>query len=231
MSAVSHDDAWQEQLSILQDQHSQAVLIEAKAEQTFIVDMDGLLALLKDCKQHLQMHMLLDVCGVDYLHYAKEQWITTYATAEGYSRGPEGFNESVMPDGLGRFACVYHLLSLHYKQRLRVKVFLDKSMTLPSVVPLWPSANWYEREAYDLFGFVFLGHPGLARILTDYAFIGYPFRKDFPVSGYNEMCYSAEQERCIYEPSTIEPRTTVPKVIRSYDNRYADKDSQEDGDE
>ena len=222
--------SWQDKVDALLGAYDQVVAVTAYDELTLVVPRDQVYALLEDCKEVLQMQTLLDICGVDYLHYGQEQWMTAPATAEGYSRGPDAFdNQAGMPAGLERFACVYHLLSTHWKCRMRVNVFLDETLRLPSVVAIWPSANWYEREAYDLFGFVYTGHPALARILTDYAFIGHPFRKDYPVSGYNEMRYSAQHERCVYEPTEVEPRTTVPKVIRTYDNRYADKPAKDDG--
>ncbi len=124
------------------------------------------------------------------------------------------------PSEKERFSVVYHLLSLTNNQRLRIKVNLRESdLVIPTVVNIWPSANWFEREAYDLFGVFFTGHPDLRRILTDYGFVGHPFRKDFPLSGYVEVRYDAAQGRVIYEPVDIEPRILVPKVIRN-DERY-----------
>ena len=119
---------------------------------------------------------------------------------------------------------VYHLLSTQKNERLRVKVWLDDAAPLlPSVVSVWRSANWFEREAYDMFGILFENHPDLRRVLTDYGFIGHPFRKDFPVSGHVEMRYDATLKKVIYEPVEIEPRVLVPKVVRN-DNRYSDKE-------
>ena len=138
----------------------------------------------------------VDLCGVDYSTYG-----------EGAYEGP-------------RFAAVLHLLSISNNWRLRVRVFApdDEVPIVPSVVDVWSSANWYEREAFDLFGIVFEGHPDLRRILTDYGFIGHPFRKDFPVSGYVEMRYDPEEKRVVYQPVTIEPREITPRVIR--EDRY-----------
>ena len=138
---------------------------------------------------------LMDVCGVDYLDYGRE-------SPAGPRKGP-------------RFAAVYHLLSLRHNRRLCLRAYLDdESPIIASVTGIWNSANWYEREAFDLFGIVFEGHPDLRRILTDYGFIGHPFRKDFPLIGHVEMRYDAEKQRVIYEPVSIEPRVLVPRVIR-----------------
>jgi NADH-quinone oxidoreductase subunit C len=123
-------------------------------------------------------------------------------------------------DPKNRFAAVYHLLSVTHNVRLRVKTFLDADRPIvDSVIGIWPSANWFEREAFDLFGILFTGHPDLRRILTDYGFIGHPFRKDFPLIGHVEMRYDPEQQRVVYQPVSIEPRTLVPRVIRE-DSRY-----------
>jgi len=123
-----------------------------------------------------------------------------------------------------RFAVVYNLLSIRHNTRVRVRAFCadDDFPTIDSVVPVWPSANWYEREAFDLYGIVFKGHPDLRRILTDYGFVGHPFRKDFPITGYVEMRYDPEQKRVVYQPVTIEPREIVPRVIR--EDSYGDSD-------
>jgi NADH-quinone oxidoreductase subunit C len=139
----------------------------------------------------LGFSMLIDAFGIDY---------------QGYGNGWDG----------ARFAMVYNLLSITHNQRMRVRVFCadDDFPTLDSVINVWPAVNWFEREAFDLFGIVFRGHPDLRRILTDYGFMGHPFRKDFPVMGYVEMRYDPEQKRVIYQPVTIEPREIVPRVIR-----------------
>jgi len=140
----------------------------------------------------LHFEQLLDLCGVDYSTYGEGTW-----------------------DGL-RFAATSHLLSVKHNWRVRVRVFApdDEMPLVASVVPVWRSANWYEREAFDLYGILFDGHNDLRRILTDYGFIGHPFRKDFPVTGYVEMRYDPEQKRVIYQPVTIEPREIIPRVIR-----------------
>lgn len=168
---------------------------------------------------------MIDICGVDYLKYGIYDWETDSATECGFSRGVEQQNSRTTDTP--RFAVVYHLLSTKHNQRLRVKVYLDEDhLIIPSVHELWKSANWFEREAYDLFGILFEGHPDLRRILTDYGFIGHPFRKDFPLSGHVEMRYDAKLQKVIYQPVEITPRTLVPKVIRQ-DNRYAENQESE----
>jgi NADH-quinone oxidoreductase subunit C len=166
---------------------------------------------------------LIDLCAVDYLQYGVYDWETEAASERGFSRGVERQEPSSSPLNKPRFAVVYHLLSTKKNQRLRVKTFLEEAnLAIPSVHDIWKAANWFEREAYDLFGVLFENHPDLRRILTDYGFIGHPFRKDFPLSGHVEMRYDARLQKVIYEPVDIEPRILVPKVIRS-DNRYLDK--------
>ncbi len=163
---------------------------------------------------------LIDLCGVDYLRFGQADWETDNASFQGFSRGVESVVLPTRTDHKPRFAVVYHLLSTTLNHRLRVKVRVpEHDMVVSSVHTIWPSANWYEREAYDLFGLLFEGHPDLRRILTDYGFIGHPFRKDFPLSGQVEMRYDATLQKVIYEAVDIEPRVTVPKVIR-HDNRY-----------
>lgn len=177
---------------------------------------------------------LIDVCGVDYSAYGQAEWSTDQSSS-GFSRGVQeathgymrfGDEVPVIKSGRARFAAVYHLLSVKNNQRLRVRVYAeDEAMPrVPSVMDVWNSANWYEREAFDLFGIHFEGHPDLRRILTDYGFVGHPFRKDFPLSGHVEMRYDPEQKRVIYQPVSIEPRVLVPRVIRE-DNRYFDPTS------
>ncbi|MEZ5566109.1 MAG: NADH-quinone oxidoreductase subunit C [Gammaproteobacteria bacterium] len=168
--------------------------------------------------------ILIDVCAVDYLLYGRAEWETEGATSTGFSRAAEAFTILADPGAQfdpRRFAVVYHLLSLSRNARLRLTVYtgVDNPPIVPSVVGVWAAADWFEREAFDLYGVLFDGHPDLRRILTDYGFIGHPFRKDFPLSGNLEVRYDAEQGRVIYQPVTIEPRTLVPKVIRD-DNRY-----------
>ena len=175
---------------------------------------------------------VMDVCGVDYSAYGDVEWATNESTNQGFSRGvaeratgrgPVAIQVAVGRTfaGKGRFAVVYQLLSVSRNQRLRVRIFApDNDLPIvPSVVPIWAGANWFEREAFDLFGIVFDGHPDLRRILTDYGFIGHPFRKDFPLSGQVEMRYDPERSRVVYESVSIEPRVLVPRVIRK-DHRY-----------
>jgi len=178
--------------------------------------------------------MLMDVCGVDYLTYGADEWLTTEATGTGYSRGVS--RQAVILDESDefdprRFAVVYHLLSLQHNMRLRLRVFTGTGNPpmVRSVVDIWNSANWFEREVFDLFGILFDGHPDLRRILTDYGFIGHPFRKDFPLIGNVEVSYDADEGRVVYKPVSIESRTLVPRVIRE-DNRYsADLKDAQDG--
>lgn len=168
-----------------------------------------------------EFKQLIDACGVDYLHYGSAEWETEQTTTTGFSRATDPTkSQRIAAWGKPRFAVVYHLLSLTHNQRVRLRVFpSSEHLSVPSVVDIWPAANWFEREAFDLFGIIFDGHPDLRRILTDYGFIGHPFRKDFPLIGEVEMRYDAEQQRCIYEAVSIQSRTLVPKVIRT-DARY-----------
>lgn len=165
-----------------------------RGEVTVQVDASAYLDVMQTLRDAPQasFEQLIDLCGMDYSAYGDGRW-------EGQ-----------------RFAAVSHLLSVSLNQRVRVRVFCadDDFPVLPSVNTLWNSANWYEREAFDLYGIVFEGHTDLRRILTDYGFIGHPFRKDFPLSGHVEMRYDAERQRVIYEPVTIEPREVTPRVIR-----------------
>jgi len=168
----------------------------------------------------LKFEILVDVAGLDYLDYGTTEWKTYSATTSGFSRGVNRDAPRKPHDG-ARFAVAYHLLSITNNQRLRLRSrCVDaEDPVIDSVVDIWPGANWFEREAFDLFGILFAGHPDLRRILTDYGFIGHPFRKDFPLIGNVEVRYDAEKQRVVYEPVTIEERTLVPKVIRD-DNRY-----------
>lgn len=170
-------------------------------------------------KNELSFEQLIDVCGVDYLTYGQANWESRKAVNSGFSRGVFDFAEDENADELlsaRRFAVVYHLLSIQDNYRLRIKVFPDQTEMpiVPSVIKIWNCANWFEREAFDLFGIVFEGHPDLRRLLTDYGFIGHPLRKDFPLTGHVEMRYDAEKGRVVYEPVTIENRVNVPRVIR-----------------
>lgn len=194
-------------------------------ELTLVCPPQHLIAVMTLLKNdaRLGFDTLIDVCGVDYLQYGRYDWETDEATETGFSRAVAVQADkpvSLQPES--RFAAVYHLLSTSLNQRLRVKVYLDEAYpVVESVCSLWSAANWFEREAYDLYGILFNNHPDLRRILTDYGFIGHPFRKDFPLSGHVEMRYDATEKRVVYEPVDIVPRITVPKVIRQ-DNRYVE---------
>lgn len=180
-----------------------------------------------------EFKQLIDIAAVDYLGYGQAQWETRQSTSNGFDRAVDRRQQMVVPESKKRFAVVYHLLSLSNNQRLRIKIFIEENeLVVDSVIEIWSSANWPEREAYDLFGILFTGHPDLRRILTDYGFVGHPFRKDFPLSGYVEVRYDAEKGRVVYEPVDIEPRVLVPKVIRE-DNRYSDhkENKTQNGDE
>ncbi len=170
----------------------------------------------------------IDVCGVDYLGYGQTEWDTSDVSAEGFSRGVEGqaqgrFAWEERPQEAEvsiprRFASVLHLLSLEHNQRVRIRTFGadDAYPVVPSVTSLWAGANWFERESFDLYGIIYEGHPDLRRILTDYGFVGHPFRKDFPLIGNVEVRYDPEAGRVIYEPVTsVVPRVLVPRVIRN----------------
>ncbi len=180
-----------------------------------------------------QFQQLVDLCGVDYSQYGHAEWQTEDASHAGFSRGVDDAAsmgrlqfgdelESLVAKGR-RFASVYHLISYTHNRRLRLRVFApdDDFPIVPTVTDIWASSDWYEREAFDLFGILFSDHPDLRRILTDYGFVGHPFRKDFPLVGNVEMRYDPERERVVYEPVSIEPRVLVPRVIRE-DHRYLD---------
>ena len=171
----------------------------------------------------LRFEMLMDLAGIDYLEFRKDDWQTLSATRTGFSRArlEEEVTVPPVPVEGARFAVVYQLLSITHNQRLRLRVKCENEAepVVDSVVEIWASANWFEREAFDLFGILFRGHPDLRRILTDYGFVGHPFRKDFPLSGNVEVRYDPEKKRIVYQPVSIEPRVLVPKVIRE-DNRY-----------
>lgn len=167
--------------------------------------------------ENLKFEQLMDVAGVDYSEYGLSEWVTRSATETGFERAvTREEHHDVSPVWTKpRFAVVYQLLSITLNQRIRLRTFADNEQpAVDSVISVWASANWNEREAFDLYGIIFHGHPDLRRILTDYGFMGYPFRKDFPLIGDVEMRYDAEQGRCIYEPVSIEPRVLVPRVIR-----------------
>ena len=178
-------------------------------ELTLVIDssdMLGVFARLRD-DDKFGFSQLTDLCGVDYSTYGSD------ISDGGVYLAADDVVGYVFPS---RFAVVYHLLSVARNMRLRIRVFAkdDVVPTLDSVIGVWPGANWFEREAFDLYGIIFLGHPDLRRILTDYGFIGNPFRKDFPLSGHVEMRYDAEQKRVIYQPVSIDPREVTPRIVR-----------------
>jgi NADH-quinone oxidoreductase subunit C len=191
------------------------LLLEVGAER--LLEVAGLL---RD-GPGLDFAMLVDLAAVDHLTYGMDEWQTRKATASGFSRGVRRGSPPVAPETSRRFAVTCQLLSLQHNHRLSLKCFCPPGdpPRMPSLTGIWPSANWFEREAFDLFGILFEGHPDLRRLLTDYGFIGHPFRKDFPLSGQVEVRYDPEQARVVYQPVSIEPRTLVPRVIRR-DHRY-----------
>jgi NADH-quinone oxidoreductase subunit C len=192
-SPACSPEALKARLEALLGQQAKSIDV-ARAEVTLVVDAAQYLAVMQTLRDapETRFEQLLDVCGLDYSTYGDGRW--------------EG----------ARYAVVVHLLSISLNHRLRVRVFCpdDDFPVVPSLMGLWASASWPEREAFDLYGIVFEGHNDLRRILTDYGFIGHPFRKDFPLSGHVEMRYDAERQRVVYEPVTIEPREVTPRVIR-----------------
>jgi len=182
-------------------------------------DLKQVCLALRDDAQ-LKFETLIDLAGIDYLDYGSSEWKTFSATSSGFSRGVNRGTARAPHDG-ARFAVAYQLLSVTHNRRVRLRARCEdaEDPIIDSVVDVWPGANWFEREAFDMFGILFTGHPDLRRILTDYGFIGHPFRKDFPLIGNVEVRYDADKQRVVYEPVSIEPRTLVPKVIRD-DNRY-----------
>lgn len=191
-----------------------------------LVGAEHLLDLLRHLRDDpdCRFEQLMDLAGVDYAEYGKDEWRTTQATRSGFSRAhvPATSGRYTFADPhpgttrADRFAVAYQLLSLTHNHRLRVLAQCAEGdwPTVPSVRELWPCADWYEREAFDLFGIVFEGHPDLRRILTDYGFVGHPLRKDFPLSGHTEVRYDPTLRRVVYQPVSIEPRVGVPKVLR-----------------
>ncbi|MBN1378956.1 MAG: NADH-quinone oxidoreductase subunit C [Gammaproteobacteria bacterium] len=225
----------------LRNRFSSQQIVTAYDEITMLVPVDDLLAVACALRDEAEFHFeqLLDLCVVDYLHYGQSEWITDASTATGFSRAVDERGSGRMKFGdpikIGkqkqpRYAVVYHLLSYAHNTRMRLKVFAedDHAPIIPSVCHIWSSANWNEREAFDLFGVLFSDHPDLRRILTDYGFIGHPFRKDFPLIGNVEMRYDPEHKRVVYEPVSIDPRVTVPRVIRDHDAAAPDVKKQDD---
>ena len=202
-------------------------------EVTIEVKPAELLATCEALRDHseLAFAQLIDLCGVDYGTYGKAEWSTDTEAGQGFSRAVDansvgrlsfGSSAALPERDTPRFAVAYHLLSLDHNVRLRVRCYCenDDFPVVPSVTGIWNSADWYERECFDLYGILFEGHDDLRRLLTDYGFVGHPFRKDFPLVGNVEMRYDPEVGRVVYEPVTIEPRVLVPRVIRT-DNRYS----------
>jgi NADH-quinone oxidoreductase subunit C len=204
-------------------------------------DLLDVCTLLRD-DERFRFEECVDICGVDYSEYGSNEWATEESSSTGFSRGVEpgvnarlrfGDEPTYVSSARKRFAAVYHLLSVSNNQRVRVRVFADNDdmPIVPSVIDIWNSANWYEREAFDLYGILFDGHPDLRRILTDYGFVGHPFRKDFPLIGHVEMRYDPEQRRVVYQPVSIDPRVLVPRVIREDGNAVEQQAAlQESGD-
>ncbi|HKN78520.1 MAG TPA: NADH-quinone oxidoreductase subunit C [Lysobacter sp.] len=207
-------------------------IAQPRGELTLDVAPEAWHATCRTLRDGFGFEQCMDICGVDYLGYGSDEWDTTDVSSEGFSRGVEGRGpgrfkwgeqptDAKLPSNR-RFAVVAHLLSIQNNVRLRVRCFAadDTLPVVASVVDLWPGVNWFEREAFDMFGILFEGHPDLRRILTDYGFVGHPFRKDFPLIGNVEVRYDNEKQRVVYEPVTsVEPRVGVPRVIRD-DARY-----------
>lgn len=226
-------DTRQDLLENLRSRFADALLSARleREELTLEVKTDQMLEVGRALRDEFAFEQLMDLCGVDYATYGQSEWPTNETTVKGFSRGVAeravgrsalAVQEEVAKTaGRGRFAVVYHLLSISRNERLRVRIFApdDELPVVDSVVGIWNSANWFEREAFDLFGIIFEGHPDLRRLLTDYGFIGHPFRKDFPLIGHVEMRYDPERGRVVYEPVNIEARVLVPRVIRK-DQRY-----------
>lgn len=216
-----------EQLLAALEQHFDArltVTTQSHGELTAEVDANDLIDVCTTLRDHddFLFDMLIDVAGVDYLGFGVDEWRGASATATGFGRAVNRPPAQAQPAGR-RFAVVYHLLSLEHNSRLRLRVWCadDDYPRVASVIDVWASANWFEREAFDLYGILFDGHPDLRRLLTDYGFIGHPFRKDFPLIGNVEVIFDPVKARVVYQPVSIEPRTLVPRVIR-HDNRYDD---------
>ena len=236
-----HADSFARQL---QDHFGSLVTVNAAAgsELTVGIAPENWLEVARALKDHesFAFEQLTDLCGMDYLGYGQTEWETGDATSTGFSRGVEGqgpgrFRWNELPESgamENRFAVVVHLLSFRHNRRLRIRTFAadENFPVLPSLIEVWNSANWYEREAFDLFGIIFEGHPDLRRLLTDYGFTGHPFRKDFPLIGNVTVRYDEDKKRVIYEPVEIEPRVLVPRVIRE-DSRYKTDDIDRAADE
>ena len=200
-------------------------IVEKYGELTLEIEKDKIVSVMRVLKEADQFlfTQLIDISVVDYLTYGQADWQTQKASSQGFSRAVQ--SETVDTSASERrFAVVYQLLSVTYNVRLRVKVFLESDLPrISTVSEIWPVADWYERESFDLFGILFEDHPDLRRLLTDYGFIGHPFRKDFPLEGYVEVRYDPEKGRVVNEPVSIESRTLVPRVIRQDDWVHSSK--------
>jgi NADH-quinone oxidoreductase subunit C len=189
---------------------------------TLEVKQENLISVLKKLKddKDFDFSQLIDLAGIDYSAYYNSEWETRKVSSSGFNRGKNS-KSIAKSKHTGRFAVIYHLLSISNNVRIRIRSYttLNEPPCIPSVNNIWNSANWFEREAFDLFGIFFVGHEDLRRILTDYGFIGHPFRKDFPLIGEMEVRYDFKENRVIYDPVSITERTLVPRVIRK-DNRY-----------
>jgi NADH-quinone oxidoreductase subunit C len=210
-------DQYLNSFEIVKTNDGTSITLELKKD-----DLIEICSLLKNTEA-LNFSMLIDVCGIDYLHYGVGDWETTQATTSGYSRAVQ--QNTIIPDPdekyqEKRFAVIYHLLSIDKNWRIRLKTFTgsENPPIVQSVTGIWNSADWFEREAFDLFGIYFDGHPDLRRILTDYGFIGHPFRKDFPLAGNLEVFHDDLEQKVKYRPVSITTRPTVPKVIRKKKN-------------
>jgi|TARA_B100000959_G_C14796705_1_gene547981 NADH-quinone oxidoreductase subunit C len=185
---------------------------EAYGELTLVINSDDVLEVCQRLKDEFKFEILIDLCGIDYLTYGESDW-NGNASSSGFGRARQVQKSTNQKDQ--RFGVVYHLLSVSSNQRLRVKALLaTDNLMIQSVTKIWNCADWFEREAFDLFGILFENHNDLRRILTDYGFVGHPLRKDFPMIGEVEMRYDEELQRVVYEPVSIEPNVNVPRVIR-----------------
>lgn len=210
-----------------------------RGELTVVVGHEHWIGVCSALREEDAFHFeqLVDLCGVDYSAFGDAEWATEQSSSQGFSRGVTERTTGRGADVVGRyarapagtrFAVVCHLISYAHNARLRLRTFApdDELPVVPSLIEVWPGVNWFEREAFDLFGIVFDGHPDLRRLLTDYGFVGHPFRKDFPLIGHVEMRYDPEKQRVVYEPVSIQPRVLVPRVIRD-DHRYKGDGTQE----
>lgn len=202
--------------------------ITDRDQVTLVIPATDLLSVCKVLRDDEQFAFtqLTDLCGVDYSTYGQVDWSTHETSSTGFSRGRQGSGQEHSNKTDERYAVVYHLLSINQNIRLRLRCYVsDEYPRIASVSGLWSSADWFEREAFDMYGILFEGHPDLRRILTDYGFIGHPFRKDFPLEGNVEVRYDPDKKRVVYEPVTITNRVLVPRVIRE-DNRYVAPEEQ-----